>query len=103
MTLQEHSVEEVKIPEIEPEITTLELLKRFLSEATTALRAEIGLRKKSLKPGERDLVLAYEHLELAGMYVERSEDMNPYEVMRVMKMDIEETKKLFKRTHPELD
>jgi len=103
MALKEHSVEQVDIPDLKPKASTTDILKKFISESITALRAEIAHRRNSLKSGERDLILAYEHLELAGIYVNRSEDMSPYDVMKVMKEDSQKTKDLFKRTHPELD
>ena len=102
MKLQSHSTEDVELEKIkqEDELTATDLLRKLLDETLVAITAVTGQKKSKLElDGLRDLILAYEHIELAGMYVLRSQDTNKFDVMKEMVEDKEATIKLRERTN----
>lgn len=97
MKLKKHETKEVNIPDLEVNLSGSDISRRLLDEIMAILRAEIGQRKVNLG-NLSDVVKAYDHLEIAGMYILRSQDEFKFDVMKEMKEDVDATKDLKDRT-----
>ncbi len=97
MKLKKHETKEANIPDLEVKLSGVDILRRLLDESMSILRAEIGQRKLNLG-NLSDVVKAYDHLEIAGMYVLRSQDNFKFDIMKEMKEDVDATKDLRNRT-----